>query len=917
MQTGIKYNGFSASPSDYECKDGDMSAIMGLIPDEGNLKPLLPPKELFTLEKNETNHLKDYSVMLKHDSNSFDGSHYILLNGQNKVAWCDSTGVVKGTIGTFDDVVINNFNTIGNTVLMLTNNGMYYFLWKDDTYIMLGNHIPELPVSFGLQAEIVRSEQFGVSFSAVDSVLSGLGNFNESDYNSLTSAILAKVNKFIAEEATNKGKFIHPFFVRYAYRLYDGTLTMHSAPILMITSSEANPCCIVDHYNMLGTSQYQGAYLYIYSAVHSLDYAIYDAEALASLKNWNDIVKSIDIFISKPINIYDPNGQVKSFVHNHKGGYGLFIPTSYRDIASDTTTNVFGRYHKYYMSDMYDYFVNRSEYFGRRFIKLPERDEEEVRNDFESCHLFYLLHSIDLEKVEANDNSEANAFLGWGYREGRTIVPIKEDYLEALTAREYMDDDYDSHDSLYPKSSFGYNSRLNITGLDKKLFAGYNAIAMFPHTNGYYTSMDNYGTVGDMTVYFCIRQDGRDIWTKGGTGKFSFTEQSSIYIYHPNSNAVKAVVVPNYGSGKIKEYELKKHEHLNGAYYFNGFDEVDIIDGDYPTLSPDNKLLISIPNKIYTSEVNNPFVFPVSGINTIGIGSIISLSTASKALSQGQFGQFPLYAFATDGVWALEVSSSGGFSSKQPITRDVCISADSITQLDSSVLFATDRGIIMLSGSNSTCLTDALDDNSYIDYSSLPHIQDIVSKVGYSSTNLQFVPFRTFLDGSKMTYAYARQQIILYNPDYSYAYVFSMKDKMWSMMLSDIKSNVNSYPQSICELKSGKVVDYSSDDGTSTGLKGLFITRPIKFDNHDVLKTVDCIISRGTFKKGHMSTALYGSRDMVNWELVWTSVDHYLRGFHGTPYKYFRIVGLSNLDKNESIYGASVNLDLRQRNHMK
>ena len=49
------------------------------------------------------------------------------------------------------------------------------------------------------------------------------------------------VSKFIRERSVDRGMFIYPFFIRYAYRLYDGTSYMQSAPILMIPSSGVTP----------------------------------------------------------------------------------------------------------------------------------------------------------------------------------------------------------------------------------------------------------------------------------------------------------------------------------------------------------------------------------------------------------------------------------------------------------------------------------------------------------------------------------------------------------------------------------------------------------------------------------------------------------------------------------------------------
>ena len=45
----IKYNGYSANPSDYECADGDLSVAMNLITEDGVLKGIQKSQCLFTL----------------------------------------------------------------------------------------------------------------------------------------------------------------------------------------------------------------------------------------------------------------------------------------------------------------------------------------------------------------------------------------------------------------------------------------------------------------------------------------------------------------------------------------------------------------------------------------------------------------------------------------------------------------------------------------------------------------------------------------------------------------------------------------------------------------------------------------------------------------------------------------------------
>ena len=132
------------------------------------------------------------------------------------------------------------------------------------------------------------------------------------------------------------------------------------------------------------------------------------------------------------------------------------------------------------------------------------------------------------------------------------------------------------------------------------------------------------------------------------------------------------------------------------------------------------------------------------------------------------------------------------------------------------------------------------------------------------------------------------------------------------MMYSTIEAGINSYPEALAVDHDGALLNFSSMEGEET--KGLFVTRPLKLETPDVLKTMDTVIQRGHFQKGHVQSVLYGSRDLFNWHLIWSSKDHYLRGFRGTPYKYFRIACVAALSDDESIFGASLQFTPRQTN---
>ena len=423
-----------------------------------------------------------------------------------------------------------------------------------------------------------------------------------------------------------------------------------------------------------------------------------------------------------------------------------------------------------------------------------------------------------------------------------------------------------------------------------------------------------------------INRNGKEFVLPCPIGEMSEFD-NTYFLYYPNTDAYKITVDTIYKGGfggwrRRYEFPLEKHNFLNGAFFFSDFETMDKYIINKNPLQEDTFLrieeltskdeVIDLPNKIYTSEVNNPFFFPLSGINTIGTGEIIGICSAVKALSEGQFGQFPLYAFTDEGVWALEVSNTGTYIARQPITRDVCRDAKSLTQIDSAVLFTTDRGIMLLQGSQAICISDVLNGDNIVPLTALPKIDKILSHVELEEGTLKILPFMEFVKDCRMIYNYEHQRIIVYNKDCKYAYVWSLKSKMWGMMQSKIADNVNSYPDALAVLTDGSLVNFS-DVGDKIN-KNLLISRPIKLDYYDIHKSVDAIIQRGVFRRGHVKSILYASNDLFNWVPVWSSVDHYMRGFRGTPYKYLRIILLTELSKDEGITSCLVQFTPRLNN---
>lgn len=938
----IKYSEITTVPPDNTCSDGDAALLLNLIPEDGALKPVMPPKLVMALQDK-------MHITYIHKTTSF--RHYIIHDEANeKLVWT-SDGKTFTNLYTLGNIHLHQVNAIGNTLMALTEDGTHYFLWDNATesqgYKHLGSHLPELPITFGLKGEVVKTEEFNVDLLEREDVgENSKVTFGESNTKKVTNEVLAKVNKFIAEESVAKGRFIFPFFVRYAFRLYDDSLTMHSAPILMQCSTKVAPEVLISKLSIKDGHKLDNFNYFVTAALCKLDYQVSSRSALEELKNWKDIVKSVDIFISKPIYTYDQNGKCTGIENINSsnankvhcllinGAKGIEYTTERtgnnfaRITEKHTDARVdFSKYQYYQEHNIYHLYAMaypKTDREGGEMkinstrVILPRIKDDKLHEEIKSVAHFYLLNSIRLKDLKDPNGTE------------RAELRVKEDYLQSLIAREVMSDDYDSHDSLCARYSFNYNARVNICGIKKRLFKGFSTTSMIQYCNGHtpFTDKDSerqfhFKAIAATRAWVHVNRNGKEFVLPCPLGEMSEFD-NTYFLYYPNTDAYKITVDTRVYGGWEKRYEfpLEKHNFLNGAFFFSDFESMDKYIVNKNPLQEDTFLrieeltsqdeVIELPNKIYTSEVNNPFFFPLSGINTIGTGEIIGICSAVKALSEGQFGQFPLYAFTDEGVWALEVSNTGTYIARQPITRDVCRDAKSLTQIDSAVLFTTDRGIMLLQGSQAICISDVLNGDNIVPLTALPKIDKILSHIELEEGTLKILPFMEFVKDCRMIYDYEHQRIIVYNKKCKYAYVWSLKSKMWGMMQSNIADNVNSYPDALAVLTNGSLVNFS-DVGDKIN-KNLLISRPIKLDYYDIHKSVDAIIQRGVFRRGHVKSILYASNDLFNWVPVWSSVDHYMRGFRGTPYKYLRIILLTELSKDEGITSCLVQFTPRLNN---
>lgn len=999
MNKEIKYGGFSANPNDHDGLEGDLAVALNLIPEDNTIKPVLPPLQLAKIpgDPDMPNDI-GRKILCIHKTSEY--THYIVaLEFWSRpgnffyLYWWD--GTAQGQLKRIGDVSyqdIISVEPVGNTLVVLTSEGVHYLFWdldSRDNYKYLGQKPPRIDITFGLSSKFVAYPGFNRGGTPLEPVYfqgewykpaeqrsipvygnnmynnlmipkpkmlepnnsMGISNISEdwsgfdftmedmagdedainADIKCMTDAALGAVNKLIDKEGTSKGLFVFPFFVRYAYEMYDGSKVMHSYPVLMVPNSRGpifamdmgidtneKPGFALNWNSTTGTSRIEG-YGRAYAFVSKLCYDAF----FPNLDDWKDLIHKVNVYVSAPAYTMDQDGKVFGWQNmDDEGAWDSFYTVGRLEETNLTADDGYNADHwkRWQFSQVFPADTRREvngqvkKLFTAMFrqsgfnmpswiLKVPEPDEDKMRQRILDASNFYLIHSFDIDELSGNHSTVPMS----------GTIDIEKGVMETLLARDTLPDDYFTRDTLIAKTSFSYNSRVNLAGVSRlqhKPLDAHIAWAKYKH-----------GENGSWNTAVKVKSQDRTNILVSGPGQND--ARLPLFVFYPDPNAAMAYIERG---GVTHEFKLTRHPHLWGAYWLGSLwkdDTVPVVVG-FPA---DNTQPVKEYNAVYTSKVNNPFFFPKTGVNTITTGEIMALCSAVRPVSTGQVGFADLYIFADNGVWTAKINDEGYYSDVTLVAGDICTNPESVTQMETTVLFTTARGIMLMSGSQAQCISEAIDDKGMaVDamnekFNPLYGILDI--------DRIDIKHFRDFMKDCRICYDYRGQRIIVYNPAkkdgtaiYTYAYIYSLQSNKWGMMQADIDYTVRAYPEAMAVTHDGTLVNYSerrSVDVGSADVCQLLITRPLTLDLPDVLKTASVVLQRGMFRKrsGRIQCAVYGSRDLFNWHLVASSQDDAVRGFRGTPYKWFRVAVMLHLQPDEAITSCIIQFEPRQTNRLR
>lgn len=395
------------------------------------------------------------------------------------------------------------------------------------------------------------------------------------------------------------------------------------------------------------------------------------------------------------------------------------------------------------------------------------------------------------------------------------LHPLLGDWREIETFPTMPTDNF-SHHSIHAASLFAYNERIFLGDITTRLYSAFSPASFLEAISGGITGPD-YSVAMEVDLN---TSDGVKTMRYSSTVNYykSSGEPDVIafrirrYLSYPDARAIviRVLVTPNGETtpklaGTLK---LTPHEMLNFAWYSAMSVGTPAIFGAWEMTTamaslPDATLTTQVTsypdtNRIQLTEHSNPFYFPAINSYRCGNGNVIGMATNAKALSSGQFGQFPVYVFTTDGIWALTIGSGDPLiQSIVPVSREVCNNARSITQIDGGVAFTTERGLYIITGADPIEVSD-LAEGSYlsrltgtVNYEAIANNPNLYQVRAYlCNTSLL-----TYLQGAALGYDHIHKEIVATNPTKNYSWVFSLRSKMWFKISESFERFVQDFPR--------------------------------------------------------------------------------------------------------------------------
>ena len=896
-QTSIEYKGMTNQPSDYLCEDGDMLEAVYAEWRDGSYHAARIPRGM-------TFHVEGFRPRFLHEPS--DGKKYYIGVKRNEedtkwvlAAYTDdgSEVTVENAPSSESDEAFGNFCALGNVVCLTFVGSITRMLFGMNHYECVNVEHTPIKLLFGSKLNNSYPTAGGVCFNKYfegltttikpavvpDEYANNLyycpTQFDENNQKA-DDFIFSALNQTIAS-FKSKCQFVFPVLLKYAIKLYSGEYINVSPPVLLFPYPGL-VSLIYDSSLKKGCISFYPWEIY---------FSIPDTglEQIRKLKDYGNIIESIDFFITPQIYDIRTDHAVMMPEGSASGPLPIrFIKTkSFEELYKNTS------------------------YYLVKSIKINDLD---IQKEYSNGAKYYPLLSVNGEDEAKINGLEQQELLKYG---SYSNSDINADSLTTFNSRLFASAISKGAPSLWPTDT--------LCPICLEDVASGSYAVEYPASESYYlrfTRDHTYVKLENISFY------GVDI--KGNSQGLSVKSGHMLMQYVP-----RYFEYPVFGNGYFlcssgskgvkKAITLRGSDFNNSTFFF--FDSLKTM-GDKgfedTELSPSDSGCISYSNLVKASDVNDPFTFKDGNSCECGRGSVVAVATSATPTSQGQFGQYPLFAFCTDGVYAIGIGTDGTIQNCSPFSTDIISGPEALVNVGRDIVFATMNGVFSIGENGRTMLmqVDNVDRHTFPDEIGNVRLNEWfdATLADHNIIRPSWKPLNVFMASDvKMAYDYQNNRIILYNPGVNYCYLMDAASKRWSVLPNTFSNNLNPVAQCLMvEADKEIVTDYSTDIVIPSH-SAYWITRPFKLGDLNAFKTIRAIVQRGVFKdSSKVQQALFGSNDLQHWVPVKSSKSPKLRNLMGSGYKYFRLaVFFKDMEQDENIVGASIGFDVRMNNKIR
>ena len=756
---------------------------------------------------------------------------------------------VGKSIATIENV--SSFESVGNILISVCEGGNQFSLFTDNEYSHIGS-IESPILSFNLE--------YSHTAKTIANPVALPHKHTESINKEKNYAFIAeRFYKQVIAKRENNGTLNSPFLIRYALKLYDGSYIKPSAPVLMMPTDDIRK-------GFSGTikilknkdEEYSLDYIGNIYKCYSLFFNGYEIPS----EKWDNIISSVDIFISKPISIASENFDLVKGNNERQG-------ENEGEILLD--------------------------------IEYPSLSNSQFKKKIIEENVFYKIASFKLYELR-NSNTYTEELL----------IPYK---FDEIASQETLPVDNFSHYDIFGDASLLYNSRLHIGNIRRYLPKIFNLSNFIVSQNEFNKKVSKCSFSGAVSCHIRVKiNDDNGIKYVEMDLPIHREGYLSPYISYPDSRAYTMQIWVKYSDGTIryKWINLNSSKTENMAYYINSqFSGIELEEYNIQIPTSTQRDYDSFPNLLRVSNHENPFYFPQELSYSISNGEILNISTVTTELSQGRYGEFPLYIFTSDGIWTLQQGSEEVvYQSLLPVSRDIAISNKGIASTNNAIVFLSDKGLMLLSGSNVTQLSSFGLERTDI----ISPIEVEGKEVSIKSDQMCVDNFKEYIKNSHIKFNYSNNELLFLDSGKEYLYSFSLNGTGWSRI--EFTNNplllfLNIYPDLYVSDSTGNLFNLSKEI-KSDSLPFIVTTRAIKCIDNFRFKQLKEVFIKGEldFIEDSICVSILGSnlpdRDFLpiaSYSLKNSFVDGVRIPVFSPAYKYFRISVFGNGKSGMNING--------------